>query len=130
MKNNDKKIVIFASILAALTIAIGAFGAHGLKELVDDNALKSFETGVRYQMYHVLAILVIGLSSMVSEKTKKVTTILFVLGIILFSGSIYFLSLDELLSINAKSIGFVTPLGGLCFIIGWIILGYRVFNNK
>ena len=71
MKKLDKKITLIAAILGAITIAIGAFGAHGLKELVDEVALQSFETGVRYQMYHVIALLVIGLTNSPSDNTKK-----------------------------------------------------------
>ena len=67
----DKKIVIFASILAAITIGIGAFGAHGLKDMVDAQALLSFETGVRYLMYHVLALLIIGLTTRIPYETKN-----------------------------------------------------------
>ena len=71
MKNYDKNIVVTASVLAALTIAIGAFGAHGLKKLVDADALLSFETGVRYQMYHVLALFVIGFATVIPKKIRK-----------------------------------------------------------
>jgi len=130
MKKNDKKIVVTVALLGALTIAIGAFGAHGLKELVDANALKSFETGVRYQMYHVIVLLVIGLTPIISEKIKKTTFVFFIIGILLFSGSIYLLSLNEILSFNAKSITFLTPLGGLSFIIGWFYLAYGIFKIK
>lgn len=130
MKNFDKKIVVFAAILGAITIAIGAFGAHGLKELVDATALKSFETGVRYQMYHVIVLLVIGLAPIISGKVKNTTFLFFIIGILLFSGSIYLLSLNELFSFNAKSIAFLTPLGGLSFILGWLYLGYNLSKIK
>ena len=130
MKNFDKKIVVFAAILGAITIAIGAFGAHGLKELVNAKALNSFETAVRYQMYHVIVLLAIGLTPIISEKIKKITFLFFIIGILLFSGSIYLLSLDEIIPCNTKSIAFITPLGGLSFILGWIYLGYSHFKSK
>ncbi len=126
----DKNMVVTASILAAVTIAIGAFGAHGLKNLVDASSLISFETGVRYQMYHCLAIFVLGCAPVISTKTKKTVFALFLLGILLFSGSIYLLSLNEILPFNSLKIGFVTPIGGLLFIIGWLWLGYGVFSSK
>ena len=126
----DKIIVLTASLLGALTIAIGAFGAHGLKELVDIEALASFETGVRYQMYHVFALLIIGFTTVIPPKTKKWVFRFFVLGIILFSGSIYLLSLNTLLSFDSRSIGFITPIGGFLLIIGWLRLTYGLIVEK
>ena len=93
--NLDKNIIVTASVLGALTIGIGAFGAHGLKELVDTEAISSFETGVRYQMYHVFALLILGTLSIISSQTKKWVFRFFILGVIFFSGSIYILSLDR-----------------------------------
>ena len=130
MMKIDKNIVITASILGALTIAIGAFGAHGLKELIDAKSLATFETGVRYQMYHVFAILILGIATTISSNTKKWVFRFFILGIIFFSGSIYLLSLDSLLLFNAKTIGFITPIGGLFFILGWLRLGFGLIVNK
>ena len=130
MSKIDKKTVIIAAILGAITIAIGAFGAHGLKELVNEQSLNSFNTGVRYQMYHILALLIIGLSSKISDLTKKWTFGFMISGIILFSGSIYVLSIKELLSIDISSIGFITPLGGILFILGWLRLAFGIFANK
>jgi len=126
----DKNIVATASFLGALTIAIGAFGAHGLKELIDVKALATFETGVRYQMYHVFAILILGIATVIPSNVKKWVFLLFILGIIFFSGSIYLLSLNTLLPFNAKTIGFLTPIGGLFFILGWLRLGLGVIVNK
>lgn len=130
MVNVDKKITVTAAILGAVTIGIGAFGAHGLKELVDAEAIRSFETGVRYQMYHVLALLALGLTGVLSKQTRTWVFRFFLLGILLFSGSIYLLVLDEALSFDASSIGFITPLGGLLFIVGWIRLAYGVYTLK
>lgn len=130
MKKLDKKITLIAAILGAITIAIGAFGAHGLKELVDEVALQSFETGVRYQMYHVIALLVIGLTNSPSENTKKWVFRFFCFGILLFSGSIYALALQDVMGINLKFLWPLTPLGGLSFIIGWLRLGYGIFKLK
>jgi uncharacterized membrane protein YgdD (TMEM256/DUF423 family) len=127
MNKFDKKITTTASILGILTIAIGAFGAHGLKQLVDAEALASFETGVRYQMYHVIVLLVIGLSSKISEKTKKGVFWFFIIGMILFSGSIYLLALKSELPFSTKFLGPITPVGGLMLMIGWgrLAFGFR-----
>ena len=126
----NKNIIAIASVLGALTIAIGAFGAHGLKELVSEKALSTFETGVRYQMYHVFALLIIGVATGISLATQKWAARFFLIGIVLFSGSIYLLSLNELISFNTKSLGFITPIGGLFFIMGWLRLAYGVIVNK
>jgi len=126
----DKRIVVTAAFLGALTIAIGAFGAHGLKQLIDAEAITSFETGVRYQMFHVIVLLVIGLTGPISTTTKKWVFWFFIFGIILFSGSIYILALKEILSFDVKSLWPVTPLGGLSFILGWLCLGYGLLKLK
>ena len=126
----DKNIVVTASFLSAITIALGAFGAHGLKELLDASALNTFETGVRYQMYHSLAIFALGLAPIIPLKVKKMVFWLFVAGVFCFSGSIYLLALDTLLPFDTTVIGFVTPLGGLMFIIGWLLLAYKILSLK
>ena len=126
----DKNIVVTASFLAAATIAMGAFGAHGLKNMVDAAALTTFETGIRYQMYHCLAILAVGLAPSIPEKIKKTVFWFFILGILLFSGSIYLLALNEVLPFNSAKIGFITPIGGLLFIIGWIWFAFKMLSLK
>jgi uncharacterized membrane protein YgdD (TMEM256/DUF423 family) len=126
----DKGIVVTASILGALTIAIGAFGAHGLKQLVVADAISSFETGVRYQMFHLIVLLIIGFAVPISATTKKWVFRFFIFGIILFSGSIYILALKEILRFDVKFLGPVTPLGGLSFIMGWLRLGYGLLKLK
>ena len=126
----DKNMVVTASFLAAVTIAMGAFGAHGLKNMVDAAALTTFETGIRYQMYHCLAILAVGLAPSIPEKIKKTVFWFFILGILLFSGSIYLLALNEVLPFNSAKIGFITPIGGLLFIIGWIWFAFKMLSLK
>jgi len=106
-----------ASILGALSVAGGAFGAHALKGKLTESALNSFETGIRYQMYHAIALLLIALLITQYPNVKGFVTTgwCFVVGVILFSGSLYGLSLAGI-----KALGPVTPLGGLAFIAGWI----------
>ena len=126
----NKNIVVTAAILGALTIMIGALGAHALKELITEKSLVSFETGVRYQMYHVIVMLILGVSTSILPKTQKWVFRFFIIGILFFSGSIYLLTLNEFLPFDAKTIAFITPIGGFLLIIGWLRLAYGVIVNK
>jgi len=130
MKKLRKNIVITASILIAITIGLGAFGAHGLEKLVSPDALNTFETGIRYQMYHCLALLIIGFASVIPETTVKWTFCFFIFGIVFFSGSIYLLALKEITPFNVAVLGPVTPIGGMLLIIGWIRLAYGLLTIK
>lgn len=130
MDKLSKNIVATSAILAAITIAIGAFGAHGLKQLVSSDSLATFETGVRYQMYHVLALLVVGFASVIPVKTKKWVFRFFCFGTLFFSGSIYLLALKEQLPFSVSFLGPVTPIGGLLFILGWLRLSYGLLTFK
>lgn len=130
MDNLNKKIVITAAFLGAFTIGIGAFGAHGLKDLVDSQSILSFETGVRYQMYHVLALLMLGFATKLPIEIKKWVFRLFLFGIFLFSGSIYLLSMRALVPFDVSFLGPVTPIGGILFIIGWLRLAYGLLTIK
>lgn len=118
----NKKILISASFLGFTAIILGAFAAHGLKELISLESIQSFETGVRYQMYHALFLLFIASASFVSTKMKKIIFYLVMAGWLLFSGSIYGLSTNLLTNFDFKTIGFITPVGGLCFILAWVLL--------
>ncbi|HLW30680.1 MAG TPA: DUF423 domain-containing protein [Aequorivita sp.] len=126
----DKNIVVTAAFLTAVTIAIGAFGAHGLKDLVEPQSINTFETGVRYQMYHCIGLLILGLMVSIPLKTKRTIFWLFIVGMIFFSGSIYLLSLNAILPFNAARIGFITPIGGLLFIVGWVWWGSAMLKLK
>jgi uncharacterized membrane protein YgdD (TMEM256/DUF423 family) len=115
----NRTILITGTVLGALSIIFGAFGAHALKELISIESQQTFETGVRYQMYHALLLLFLGSTSLVKLKTKKTIYYLVVIGVLFFSGSIYGLATNELTSFNFKSIGFITPIGGLLLILAW-----------
>ncbi len=121
------KNLTITSVLGILTIVLGAFGAHALKETLTIDQINSFETAVRYQMYHVIVLLFVNTYAGFSDRKKKHISWLFFAGILLFSGSIY---LIQLTSISAKSIWFVTPLGGLLFILGWTIMGMNFLKKK
>jgi len=118
----NRKILISASILGVISILLGAFGAHGLKALISEKSIISFETGVRYQMYHALLLLFVGNTIHLSEGIKKRIFYFTIIGVILFSGSIYLLSVNELVDFDFKVIGLVTPLGGALLIIAWSIM--------
>lgn len=103
---------------AAMSVAFGAFGAHKLKELVEPRLLEVFETGARYQMYHALAL--IAVSWVASRAPGSLTTAsgwLFVAGTVLFSGSLYAMTMTGI-----RALGAITPIGGVCFIAGWVCL--------
>jgi uncharacterized membrane protein YgdD (TMEM256/DUF423 family) len=112
------KYLAFAAGLGALTIALGAFGAHALKETLTIEVLKSFETGVRYQMYHIIVLLFVNIYTEFTQRSKKRLNFLFLSGIMFFSGSIYAIAFG----VPAKFIWFITPLGGLFFILGWVYM--------
>lgn len=115
----NKTILITAALLGVLSIIFGAFGAHALKELISFELQQTFETGVRYQIYHALLLLFLGNTSLIKFKTKKIIYYLVLIGVLLFSGSIYGLATNALTSFNFKIIGFITPIGGLLLILAW-----------
>jgi uncharacterized membrane protein YgdD (TMEM256/DUF423 family) len=122
-----KSFVFSACILGALAVILGAFGAHALKEKLTAAQLQIFETGVRYHFYHVFALLVTAI--LYKEYPVKLLLWagnLFICGIILFSGSLYFLIIAE----GMKKLGIITPIGGACFIAGWLLLGAGIFKKK
>jgi len=107
-----------------LSVILGAFAAHTLKGMISDHAIATFETGVRYQFYHSLALIMTGmLFKEFDYKVTKIAGLLFIAGIILFSGSLYCLTyLQASVNPGFRWIGAITPFGGLCFITGWIFL--------
>lgn len=119
-----KTFLIIGTILAGLAVALGAFGAHGLKKLVNADTVASYQTGVQYQVYHALAIIMIGiLAERISNSFINYAGFLFIGGIVLFSGSLYLLaSFRAMNKIIPNIIYPITPLGGLFFILGWIML--------
>lgn len=119
-----KGFLILASILGALSVLIGAFGAHALRQMVPAESVATFETGVRYQFYHVFALLAVAiLFQSFPGKWLTASGWMFILGILLFSGSLYLLTaLKATNTVGLKGIGIITPIGGLFFIAGWICL--------
>lgn len=126
----DRKIFSTAAFFGMTAIILGAFGAHALKKVLTLDQLATFETGVKYQMYHALFLLFLGLNNHLSSKTKKTILILTILGIIFFSGSIYLLATNSLTSFDFKVIGFSTPIGGLLLIVAWSIFMIQFLKKK
>jgi len=119
----EKYVLVIAALYGALGIIFGAFGAHALKKILSDDLLKSFETGVKYQLYHAIVLLVIGFQFSFSEMLQTVIAWCFVLGTFLFSFSIYGLCISSAKGKKLRFLGPITPLGGLLLVIGWVLLG-------
>ena len=124
---NAKQIIQTSAIFGAIAVGIGAFGAHGLKDiLAETGRLETFETAVKYHFYHSLAILMVGILSIIKPNWKQLSTaaILMSIGILIFSVSLYVLSLTGITWLGA-----ITPLGGVAFIAGWGFLFLAVTKN-
>lgn len=126
----NKKLVITGLVLGVLAVVLGAFAAHGLKPLISADSLVTFQTGVRYQMYHGLLLLFLSTTSVFDDKLKKSMLFLVIVGIVLFSGSIYGLATNVLTSFDFTVIGFVTPIGGFLLIISWLIMLIKIIKTK
>lgn len=126
-----KNIVsIFGALYGLTSVILGAFGAHAFKKLISAEKLMSFETGVKYQMYHALALLILGFSLSFTTSLEKCAGWGIIIGTFLFSVSIYFLSFSEYWNVNLKILGPVTPLGGLLMIMGWACLLFYFFKYR
>ncbi|WP_298520164.1 DUF423 domain-containing protein [uncultured Kordia sp.] len=125
-----KKILITGAVLGCLAVILGAFAAHGLKKVLNADQIHSFETGVRYQMYHAFLLLFVGISTFISPKMQRLIYVFVLWGIILFSGSIYLLATKDVTSVDISSVGFITPIGGALLIAGWIVLIINFFKLK
>lgn len=126
----EKKILIAATLFGLIAIVLGAFGAHALKKVLTAEELVSFETGVRYQMYHAFFLFFIASTGFIGEKAKEMIFYLVLAGVVMFSGSIYLLATRSLSGINFKFLGPVTPVGGLLLISGWAVLLVNIFNRR
>jgi len=124
----NKKIISTAALFGMIAIILGAFGAHALKKVLSLEQLATFETGVRYQMYHALFLLFVGTNAIISQKRKKIIYNLTLLGVLLFSGSIYLLATNSLTPIDFKIFGFLTPIGGLLLISAWFLLFFDLMK--
>lgn len=126
----ERKILFTAGILGMTAIIFGAFGAHALKAVLSPEQLNTFETGVKYQMYQALFLILVGMNQTISEKIKKQIFLLITIGTIMFSVSIYLLATMPITGINFKPFGVITPIGGLLLIIGWLLFSLQFLKRK
>ncbi len=122
MKN---KWLLIAALSGFFCVALGAFAAHGLSHVLDEKALAWIDTGLKYQIFHTLAVLVIALSLWHEAKFARLAMLAWSLGILLFSGSLYALAFGA-----GKFLVWITPVGGTLFLIGWLCLAYGSFKSK
>lgn len=126
----DKKFLFLGAILGLLGVILGAYGAHGLKPIISESSLQSYETGIKFQMYHALFALVLGCMGFLSKKAARLIYYFLLFGVICFSGSIYGLATNEMTSFDFTSIAWITPLGGLLLILAWLFLFLNIFKIK
>ncbi len=120
-----KTILVTAAVSLALAVIIGAFGAHGLKSRLSPEMMDIYKTGVEYHFYHALGLLLVGiLSVQMPSSLMNLSALLLFLGIVIFSGSLYVLAVSGI-----KWLGAITPIGGLCFIAGWILLVLAILKK-
>ena len=120
------KRLYFTFILGGLTVVLGAFGAHLLEKLLSVDQLASFETGLRYQFYHVFFLIIISLIPRIEEKDKNRIALLIYTGLLLFSGSIYLLSMQDVFGLDLSFLGPVTPIGGSLLIFAWFYSAFKI----
>lgn len=126
----DKKIILTALVFGFVSIVLGVFGAHGLKKVLTIDELSSFETGVKYLMYHAFFLLFVGTTQLIFPEQKSIIYYVTFVGAMLFSGSIFLLSTQAVTGINFKFIGPITPIGGLLLLISWGLLFYYIAVKK
>ena len=126
-----KRFITTGALLGAIAVALGAFGSHGLKKIVPAETVQTFQTGVQYQMYHALALLLTGLLyEKCHQKFIRIAGISFMIGIILFSGSLYLLTAGKAAETTSlDKAGIITPVGGVALIAGWLFLLFAAMNK-
>jgi len=125
----NKKIFSIGVLFGLIAVVLGAFGAHGLQNLVETKAVESFKTGVTYQMYHAFFLMILASTKQLPVARKKLVFYLIVIGTLLFSVSIYLLATNSLTVFDFKRIALITPLGGTVLISGWLVLAVNAYKN-
>ena len=127
----NKTLILTASFFGAMAVILGAFGAHGLKGLIGSEKISIWQKGVEYQFYHTFALLYLSGVATHKSKLHGFAFTFFVIGILFFSGSLYLLALKDAFDLRfINSIGFITPIGGMFFIFGWVSIFLSAFKNK
>lgn len=129
MKHTHRIYARLGFLLCAIAVTLGAFGTHVLKEMIGESELNTFDTGVRYQMFHALALILLAMTHRKFNENKLDLVMgLFFSGILIFSGSLYLLATRNIWGNDSfRIIGAITPLGGVCFIAGWLVLFFKGF---
>ena len=130
MQHNDKIQWVILSLLGAITVVLGAWGAHGLKPLISPEEYQRFEVGFFYQVFHLTVLLVIWSSHKISSRIRPWVYRFMGLGILFFSGALYLMSARALLFFYSSFLVPLTPIGGLFFIVGWLLLGWCILKKK
>ncbi|MFN2458817.1 MAG: DUF423 domain-containing protein [Chitinophagaceae bacterium] len=127
-----KIFLVLGTLLAGLAVILGAFGAHGLKQIVSAETVASYQTGVQYQMYHAFGLLILGiLADRLNDTLIGYAGAFFIAGIVLFSGSLYlFASLKAMNKAIVPGMGLITPVGGVMFVVGWVLLLIAILKDK
>ncbi|UZE96682.1 DUF423 domain-containing protein [Alkalimarinus alittae] len=129
MKPQRHIIIALGAVLSFCSVTAGAFGAHGARPLLSEKLFSVYETAVEYQFYHSIALLVVGvmlaLPLSINEKYLKVAVVSFLLGILLFSGSLYLYAFTGM-----SKLGMITPVGGFCFLVGWLMIALSACSTS
>lgn len=126
----NKRIIITAAVFGILAVIFGAFGAHILKKMITESQLETWHTAVQYHFYHTLGLLFLSTFARFKNNLINIAAYCFVFGMIFFCGSLYVIALKDVLEINTKFIGPITPFGGLLFIFGWFGLLLAAIKDK
>ncbi|MDG1912896.1 MAG: DUF423 domain-containing protein [Flavobacteriaceae bacterium] len=130
MMSLQTKMRLYGSVFMAISILLGAFASHYLKTILESDSLASFQVGVRYLVYHGLALLTLSNFTFNSIKRQKQIVNILVFGCILFSGSIFILSFKEQFPFSVSGLGPITPIGGSLLILGWVLLTFQLIKKK
>ncbi len=126
----NKRIIITAAVFGILAVIFGAFGAHILKKMITESQLETWHTAVQYHFYHTLGLLFLSTFARFKNNLINIAAYCFVFGMIFFCGSLYVIALKDVLEINTKFIGPITPFGGLLFVFGWVGLLLAAIKDK
>jgi len=130
MNQIEKKIFCIATLIGLSAVVLGAFAVHGLQYNLNEASIKSFLTGVRYQFYHAFFLFIVGLIPSIKQYQKKIILWLVSTGVVLFSMSIYLLSINKLTPYDLTFLGPITPIGGIVLISAWITFLYYIMKSK
>lgn len=125
----QKKLILLGTGLGFIGIILGAFAAHGLESLISEEAINTFETGVKYQIYHALFLVFLASQKFTTPKLNRTLFWLVLIGVLFFSGSIYGLATNELTGFDFKTIAWITPIGGSLLILSWALVFFNVLKK-